>query len=176
VSAEAMTIRSESRLAIARSVPEVWDYICDVSLWPQWAPTVQRAWVTGGAPLAPGARVEQRAKLWFGLTRHRAQRVTAVEAPHSLAFAGPLGTSTARWGMEFAAIDGGQTEAEMWVEVDLSNVMRALPSRALTGRIQRVMDLEMAAIKVAVESSAPSRPQTPTGESRRNGFRSRSTP
>jgi hypothetical protein len=148
-----MTIRSESRLAIARGVPEVWDYICEVGLWPQWAPTVENAWVAGGAPLAPGARVEQRAKLMFGFTRHRAQDVTAVEAPSSLAFAGPMGTSTARWGMEFAPIEGGQTEAEMWVEVDLRNIMRAIPSRALKGRIQRVMDVEMVAIKAAVEST-----------------------
>jgi hypothetical protein len=148
-----MTIRSESRLAIARGVPEVWDYICDVGRWPQWAPTVQKAWVGGGAPLTPGTLVEQRAKLMFGLTRHRAQHVTAVEAPSSLAFAGPMGTSTARWGMEFAPIDDGQTEAEMWVEVDLRNIMRALPSRGLKGRIQRVMDIEMVAIKAAVEST-----------------------
>jgi hypothetical protein len=149
---KAMTIRSESRLAIARSVPEVWDYICDVGSWPQWAPTVQESWVGGGAPLAQGSRVEQRAKLMFGFTRYRAQHVSAVEARRSLAFAGPLGTSTARWGMEFAPIEGGQTEAEMWVEVDLRNIMRALPSRALKGRIQGVMDIEMAAIKAAVES------------------------
>jgi hypothetical protein len=155
-----MTIRSESRLAIARCVPDVWDYICDVRRWPQWAPTVKECWVDGGAPLTPGARVEQRAKLMFGSTRHRAQHVTAVEAPRSLAFAGPLGTSRARWGMEFAPIDGGQTEAEMWVEVDLRNIMRALPGRALKGRIQRVMDIEMVAIKAAAES-LPRAPRTP---------------
>jgi hypothetical protein len=152
MSTNATTLRSESRLAIARTVPEVWDYICDVGSWPQWAPTVQEAWVAGGSPLAQGARVEQRAKLPFGLARHRAQQVTAVEAPRSLAFAGPLGTSKGRWGMEFAPIEGGQTEAEMWVEVDLRNIMRALPSRAFNGRIQRVMDIEMVAIKAAVES------------------------
>jgi hypothetical protein len=152
MSANAMTIRSTSRLAIARSVTEVWDYVCDVGRWPQWAPTVKECWVDGGAPLAPGARVEQRAKLMFGATRRRAQHVTVVEAPHGLAFAGPLGTSTARWGMELAPIDGGQTKAEMWVEVDLRNIMRALPSRAFKGRVQRVMDVEMVAIKAAVES------------------------
>jgi polyketide cyclase/dehydrase/lipid transport protein len=170
------TIRTESSLAIASSVPEVWAYICDVGRWPQWAPTVGECWVHGGGPLAPGARVEQRAKLIFGATRYRAQQVTVVQAPRRLAFAGTMGTSAARWGMHFVPIDGGQTEAEMWVEVDLSNVMRALPSRALKGRIQRVMDIEMAAIKVAVESSAPSYARTPTAESRRNGVRSRSTP
>jgi polyketide cyclase/dehydrase/lipid transport protein len=147
-----VTFRSESRLAIARGVPEVWDYICDVGRWPEWAPTVQECWVDGGAPLAPGTRVEQRAKLIFGATRHRAQQVTAVEAPSSLAFAGPLGTSTARWGMEFVPIDDRQTDAEMWVEVDLKNIMRALPSCAFKGRIQRVMDDEMVAIKAAVEA------------------------
>jgi hypothetical protein len=152
MSANTTTIRSESRLAIARSVPEVWDYICDVERWPQWAPTVKKGWVSGGAPLKPGARVEQRAKLMFGLTRHRAQQVTTVEAPHNLAFAGPFGTSTARWGREFAPIDGGQTEAEMWVEADLGNIMRVLPNAALKNRIQRVMDIEMVAIKAAVES------------------------
>lgn len=152
MSTGAKTIRCESRLAIGRSVPEVWDYICDVERWPQWAPTVQAGWVAGGGPLAPGARVEQRAKLMFGATRHRAQHVTAVEAPRSLAFAGPLGTSAARWGMELESIDGGRTEAEMWVEVDLGNVMRALPRRAFRDRIQRVMDIEMAAIRAAVEA------------------------
>jgi hypothetical protein len=171
-----MTIRSESRLAIGCSVPEVWAYICDVGRWPQWAPTVDACWVHGGGPLAPGARVEQRAKLILGATRYRAQHVTVVEAPQSLAFAGTMGTSAARWGMHFAPIDGRQTEAEMWVEVDLANVMRALPSRALNARIQRVMDVEMAAIKVSVESSAPSRALTPAGESRQNNIRSRSTP
>ena len=170
------TIRSESRLAIASSVLDVWAYICDVGRWPQWAPTVDDCWVQGGGPLVPGARVEQRAKLILGATRHRAQRVTAVEAPHSLAFAGPMATSAARWGMRFVPIDDGQTEAEMWVEVDLRNVMRALPSRALNSRIQRVMDVEMIAIKAAVESPAPSRSHAPTGESRRDGIRSRSTP
>jgi Polyketide cyclase / dehydrase and lipid transport len=171
-----MTIRSESRLVIARSAPEVWAYMCDVRRWPQWAPTVARCWVHGGGPLVPGARVEQQAKLMFGATRHRAQHVTLVESPHSMAFAGPMGTSSARWGMEFAPIEGGRTEAEMWVEVDLGNIMRALPSRALKGRIQRVMDVEMAAIKGAVEAPAPIHAETSAGESRRNGVRPRSTP
>ena len=167
MSTNATTLRSESRLAIARSVPEMWDYICDVGSWPQWAPTVQEAWVAGGAPLAPGARVEQRAKLMFGLTRHRAQHVTAVEAPHSLAFAGPLGTSKARWGMKFTPIDGGQTEAEMWVEVDLRNIMRALPGRALKRRIQRVMDIEMISIKDAVEPLPRTAPAPGAGSTER---------
>jgi hypothetical protein len=148
-----MTFRSESRLTIARSVPEVWAYVCDVRRWPEWAPTVRECWVAGGAPLSPGTRVEQRAKWMFGSTRYRAQNVTAVEAPRSVAFAGPLATSAARWGMELEPTEGRQTEAEMWVEVDLKNVMRAIPSRALQGRIQRVMDIEMVAIKAAVESA-----------------------
>jgi Polyketide cyclase / dehydrase and lipid transport len=148
-----MTIRSRSRLTISRGVPEVWAYVCDVRRWPEWAPTVREGWVAGGAPLTPGARVEQRAKLMLGATRHRSQTVTAVEAPNRVAFAGPMGSSTARWGMELEPAGGEQTEAEMWVEVDLRNIMRALPGRAFNRRIQRVMDIEMVAIKAAVEST-----------------------
>jgi hypothetical protein len=99
--------------------------------------------------------VEQRAKLPFGATRHRAQNVTLVEAPRRVAFAGPMGTSTARWGMELEPAGDAQTEAVMWVEVDLKNVMRAIPGRVLNDRIRRVMDVEMAAIKAAVESAVP---------------------
>ena len=149
-----MTIRSESRLAIASSVRDVWAYICDVGRWPEWAPTVDECWVHGGGPLAPGARVEQRAKLIFGATRYRAQYVTLVEAPSGLAFAGPMGTSAARWGMHFAPIDGGQTDAMMWIEVDLAGIMRVVPGRSLQGRIQRVSDLEMTLIKAAAEADA----------------------
>ncbi len=168
------TIRCESRLAIARGVPEVWDYMCDVGRWPEWAPTVREAWVSGGAPLTPGARVEQRAKLPFGFTRYRAQDVTAVEPPHSLAFAGPMGTSAARWGMKFDSIADGQTDAEMWVEVDLGNVMRTIPNRVFKGRIQRVMDIEMAAIKLAVENATPGGARIPSGDTRLSSADSRS--
>jgi hypothetical protein len=150
-----MAVRSESRVTIASNVPDVWAYLCDVERWPEWAPTVREAWVAGGAPLQAGSRVEQRAKLMLGASRYRSQDVTAVEAPRSMAFAGPMGTSAARWGMELESIDGGQTDAMMWVEVDLKNVMRAIPGRILGGRIRRVMDLEMAAIKAAVESATP---------------------
>jgi hypothetical protein len=99
--------------------------------------------------------VEQRAKLIFGLTRHRSQNVTAVEAPRRVAFAGPMGLSTARWGMELEPMDDRQTDTIMWVEVDLQSLMRAIPGSVLAGRIQRVMDIEMAAIKAAVESATP---------------------
>jgi hypothetical protein len=102
--------------------------------------------------------VEQRAKLIFGATRRRSQNVTAVEAPHRVAFAGPFGTSAASWGMELEPVDGGQTETEMWVEVDLRNVMRAIPSGLLKARIQRVMDVEMDLIKAAIESAPVQEP------------------
>ena len=152
-----MAIRSESRVTIASSVLEVWGYVCDVGRWPEWAPRVRECWVGGGAALQPGSRVEQRSKGIFGSSRYRSQGVTAVEAPHSVAFAGPMGTSAARWGMELEPMDERQTEAKMWVEVDLEGVMRAIPERLLEGRIRRVMDREMAAIKAAVESTAPDR-------------------
>jgi hypothetical protein len=150
--------RSESRIRIAAGAHEVWAYLCDVERWPEWAPTVRACWIRGGAPLQAGSRVEQRAKLIFGATRYRAQNVTAVEEPRSLAFAGPMGTSAARWGMELEPVDGRQTAAMMWVEVDREGLMRAIPGRVLHGRIQRVMDLEMAAIKGAVESAPPGTP------------------
>ena len=151
----AMAVRCESRLTIDGSVPEVWAYVCDVGRWPEWAPTVRESWVGGGGPLQPGSRVEQRAKGILGSTHYRAQSVTAVEAPSSVAFAGPMGTSAARWGMELEPLDDRGTEAMMWVEVDLEGVMRAIPARVLAGRIRRVMDREMAAIKTAVESATP---------------------
>ncbi len=157
-----MAVRSESRITIASSVPDVWAYVCDVGRWPEWAPTVHECWIGGGAPLQPGSRVEQRAKLIFGFTRYRAQHVTAVDAPRRVAFAGPMGTSAARWGMELEPMDGTQTEAKMWVEVDLENLMRAIPARVLQGRIRRVMDREMAAIKAALESATPGGPDSST--------------
>jgi Polyketide cyclase / dehydrase and lipid transport len=146
-----MAVRSESRVTIASSVPEVWAYVCDVGRWPEWAPTVLACWVRGGAPLQPGSRVEQRATGILGLTRGRSQGVTAVEAPRYVAFAGPLGTSAARWGMELEPVDDRQTDAKMWIEVELAGIMRAIPGRRLQGRIQRVSDGEMVAIKAAVE-------------------------
>jgi hypothetical protein len=89
----------------------------------------------------------------LGLSRGRSQEVTAVEAPHHVAFAGPMGTSAARWGMELEPVDDGQTAAMMWIEVDLAGIMRTIPG-ILKSRIQRVSDGEMVAIKSAVESTA----------------------
>ncbi|HZP16188.1 MAG TPA: SRPBCC family protein [Nocardioides sp.] len=150
-----MAIRTESRITIDSSVPEVWAYVCDVGRWSEWAPTVLECRVRGGAPLEPGSRLDQRAKGILGSSRHRSQEVTTVEAPRYVAFAGPMGTSAARWGMELEPIDDRQTEAQMWIEVDLGGVMRAIPQGLLKGRIQRVSDQEMVAIKAAVESATP---------------------
>jgi Polyketide cyclase / dehydrase and lipid transport len=149
-----MTFRTESRITIASSVQEAWAYLSDVGRWPEWAPTVLEGRVRGGGPLEPGSRVEQRAKLMFGLSRSRSQGVTAVEPPTSMAFAGPMGTSAARWGMEFKPAGDGQTDAMMWIVVDLAGVMRAIPAGMLKDRVQRVSDIEMVAIKAAVESAA----------------------
>ncbi|MGB6452978.1 MAG: SRPBCC family protein [Streptosporangiaceae bacterium] len=148
-----MTFRTESRITIASSVRDVWAYVCDVGRWPEWAPTVLECRVRGGAALQPGSRVEQRAKGILGLTRGRSQQVTAVEAPRYVAFAGPMGTSAARWAMELEPVDDGRTDAMMWIEVDLGGIMRAVP-RTLKGRVQRVSDQEMVAIKAAVESAS----------------------
>ena len=151
-----MTFRTESRITIASGVPQVWAYVCDVERWQEWAPTVLECRVRGGGTLQPGARLDQRANGIFGMSRHRTQGVTAVEEPYHVAFAGPLGTSTARWGMELEPREETRTEAMMWIEVDLAGVMRAIPSSLLKARIQRVSDQEMMLIKAAVEAeSAP---------------------
>jgi hypothetical protein len=81
--------------------------------------------------------------------------VTAVEAPRRVSFAGPLGLSSASWGMELEPIDDRHTDTRMWVEVELESLMRAIPVRAFKGRIEGVMALELAAMKIAVESAAP---------------------
>jgi hypothetical protein len=146
-----MTIRTESRITIASSIHEVWAYICDVGRWPEWAPTVLECRVRGGGPLQPGSRVDQRARdLWW--THDRSEEVTAVEAPRSVAFAGTMGTSAARWGMELEPLDEKQTDAMMWIEVDFAGIMRAVPG-LIKGSIQRVSGREMAGIKAAVESA-----------------------
>jgi hypothetical protein len=54
--------------------------------------------------------------------------------------------------MELEPVDDGQTNAMMWIEIDLAGIMRAVPG-LLKGSIQRVSDREMAAIKTAVESA-----------------------
>ena len=149
-----MTFRTESRITIAGRVPEGGAYRGDVGRGPEGASTVLQGGVRGGGPLEPGSRVEQRAKGILGTSRRRSQGVIVVEAPHHLAFAGPLGTSAARWGMELKPAGDRQTDAMMWIEVDLAGIMRAIPAGMLKGRIQRVSDIEMVAIKAAVESAA----------------------
>ena len=153
--ARAMAIRTESRITIASRVPEVWAYVCDVERWPEWAPGVLECRVRGGAPLQPGSQVDQRAKGILGSSRARSQGVTALEAPRHVTFAGPMGTSAARWGMELEPMGDKQTEAMMWIEVDLGGIMRVIPGRILQSRIQRVSDREMVGIKAAVESATP---------------------
>jgi len=147
-----MTIRTESRITITSSVGKVFEYICDVGRWQEWAPTVLQCRVRGGAPFQPGSLLDQRAKGILWSTRGRSQQVTAVDAPSHVAFAGPMGTSAARWGMEFEQVDDGHTDAMMWIEVDLAGIMRAVPG-IIRGSIQRVSDREMVAIKAAVESA-----------------------
>jgi hypothetical protein len=151
-----MTFRTESRIAIAATVPEVWAYMCDVGRWHEWAPTVIECRVRGGGPLEPGARLDQRAKGILGTSRTRSQEVTTVDEPRHVAFAGPLGTSRARWGMELEPLGDDRTDALMWIEVDLAGPMRAIPDSLLEGRIQRVSDLEMTLIKAAVEGGTAS--------------------
>ena len=146
-----MTIRIESRITIDSGVHEVWAYICDVGRWPEWAPTVLECRVRGGGPLQPGSRIDQRARD-LGRTHDRSEEVTAVDAPRSVAFAGTMGASVARWGMELEPAGDKQTDAMMWIEVDLAGIMRAVPG-LIKGSIQRVSSREMAAMKAALKSA-----------------------
>ncbi len=145
------TIRTESRIIVAASIDTVWAYLCDVGRWAEWAPTVLECRIRGGGPLAPGAWVDQRARD-LGVDHRRSERVTAVDEPNAMAFAGTMGTSVARWGMEFVPVGTVGTAAMMWVEVDIANVMRVYPARALQAQIQRVSDREMTGIRAAVEA------------------------
>jgi hypothetical protein len=147
-----MDFRTESRISIAGNVADVWAYLADVGRWHEWAPTVIDCRVRDGAAFQAGARLDQRAKGLLGSSRKRSQVVTVADPPRSMAFAGPLGTSAARWGMELDPIGDSRTEAMMWIEVDLKGVMRAIPRGRFKRRIQRVSDLEMTLIKAAVES------------------------
>ena len=158
-----MTFRTESHVTFASSVHQVFAYLCDVGRWPEWVPTVLEGRVRGGGGLQPGSRVDERAKLMFGLSRSRSQAVTVVEPPTTLAFAGPKGTFPARWGMELKSAGDGQTNAMMWVEVDVAGLMRAIPVGMLKGRVQHVSDIEMEAIKAAVESDARKGARSHTG-------------
>jgi hypothetical protein len=108
-----------------------------------------------GAPLQPASRVVQRAKAILGSTRELSQEVPAVEDFHYVAFAGPLGTSAAGWRMELEPMDDERTDAMMWIEMELRTVMRAIFRELFESRIQRVSDIEMIAIKAAVESTTP---------------------
>ncbi len=155
-----MTFRTESRITVTGSVRETFDYLCDVGRWPEWAPTVLSCWVHEGAAFAAGARIDQRAKGPLGTSRRRSQQVTVVEAPSRVAFAGPMGTSAARWGMEFEPADDNQTHAMMWIEVDLAGIMRLVPG-LIKNSVQRVSDREMVLIKAAVEIDARSSADTP---------------
>src|ERR1700753_2522615 len=123
-----MTFRTESRMTISSGVHEVWAYLCDVGRWPEWAPTVLEGRVRAGGPLQPGARVDQRAKLMCGLSRRRSQQVTVVDPPTAMAFAGPMGTSAASWGMELGPAGAGQSDAMMWIEVDPRGIVRGVPA------------------------------------------------
>lgn len=153
-----MTLRTEARLTIEAPTARVWTYVCDVRRWPEWAPTVLECWVRGGQALQPGAEVDQRAKLILGMSRRRSQRVVAVEAPRHVEFAGPMGTSAARWALDLEPVDDRHTDALMWVEIDLRGVMRAVPGPLLQRRVQGVSELEMRLIKAAVEGPARTTP------------------
>jgi hypothetical protein len=144
-------VRTESRIIVAAGIDTVWAYLCDVARWAEWAPTVLECRIRDGGPLRAGAWVDQRAHD-LGFDHRRSERVTAVDEPHAMAFAGTMGTSVARWGMELVPVGGTGTAAMMWVEVDLANVMRFYPARGHPAPQPRGSDHEMTGIRAAVEA------------------------
>ena len=148
-----MTVRSESRAEIAGSVGNVWGYLTDVSRWPDWAAAILECRVSGGGQLAAGAHLEQRVNGMFGSTRARELDVSAVDAERRLAFTGAMGPSRLRWGFDLTAIDADRTDLNLWVEVELQSLMRAVPGGVLRILIRRVNERELIAIKSAVEST-----------------------
>jgi hypothetical protein len=54
--------------------------------------------------------------------------------------------------MELEPANDLKTDSAMWIEVDLAGIMRVAPG-ILQSRIQRVSDIEMAAIKAVMESA-----------------------
>jgi hypothetical protein len=146
-----MMIRTESRVIVAGGIGDVWDYLCDVGRWPEWAPTVVDCQVRGGGPLRPGGWIEQRAKD-AGMGHRRVERVTDIVSPTRMAFAGTMWTMPSRWGMRLAAVGDRHTDTMMWVEVDVPGILRAFPGSALRRSIERVGAIEMAGVKAAVET------------------------
>ena len=74
-----------------------------------------------------------------------------------MAFAGPLGTSTARWGMELEPLDGHADRRDDVGRGRPQERDARDPGGAFNDRIRRVMDVEMAAIKAAVEADVEAR-------------------
>ena len=68
-----------------------------------------------------------------------------------------LSAITANDGKVFFSINVDAAEARAWesVRAQAETAVRAIPGRVLEHRIRRVMDIEMAAIKAAVESEPP---------------------
>jgi demethylmenaquinone methyltransferase/2-methoxy-6-polyprenyl-1,4-benzoquinol methylase len=64
--------------------------------------------------------------------------------------------------MALAPTGDGPTAAEMWIEVDVVGMMRAVSGRVLKGRIRRGGDRETTAITGAIEAATPSGLDSPT--------------
>jgi len=152
-----MGIRSESRLGIGGDPTTVYEYLADVSRWPEWARAIVKCRVAGGGALRTGSRLEQRVKGTFG-ARGRTLDVSTADAPQHLVFTGMMGPSPLRWGFDIAPAGLGGAGVVLWVETDTRGLMRVVPGALFRGMVRRVNQSELVAIKSAVESrqNAPS--------------------
>lgn len=149
-----MGIRSESRIDVAGDAAAVYDYLADVARWPEWASQILECRVSGGGPLKPGSRLEQRVKGTFG-SRSRSLDVSAADPPERLVFAGMLGPSAMRWGFDIAGSGNGRVSVTLWLEAERRGLMRALPGGMLRQLVARVNQRELVAIKSARPPQQP---------------------
>lgn len=145
-------VRSESRGEIAAGIEAVFGYVSDVSRWPEWAQDIRECSISGGGPLRPGARLDQRVNGSGGSTKARVLDVAAVEAPRRLEFSGMYGPSPLRWGLDLKAEDHDSTGLLLWVEMERRGPMRAMPTPVLRRGIRAQNDKEIAKIKAMVEA------------------------
>ena len=145
-------VRSESRGEIRASIEAVFAYVSDVSRWPEWARDIRECSVSGGGPLRPGARLDQRVAGSGSSTKPRVLDVAGVEAPRRLEFTGMYGPSPLRWGFDLDAGSVDSTGLLLWVEMERRGPMRAMPTPMLRRGIRAQNDKEIAMIKAKVEA------------------------
>ena len=144
-------VRSEARTEIGAGVDAVFGYITDFPRWPEWARGIEECSLADPGQLQAGARIDQRVKASGGATKPRDLDVSAVVGPERIEFTGFEGPSPLRWGFELNPIEGDRTSLLLWVELDRSGPMRAMPAPVVRKFIHDTNARELAIIKNRVE-------------------------